>query len=106
MTPLNTIIEEETEFLFSGENEVARFKHQGIGNCTKENITTAMQRAYEAGRISWLRSEIEKLEGEKKGLVTLNCYGNCNPRCHDSGKDILLTSIITWYKKELSGSQE
>lgn len=49
MTTLNTIIEEEIEFLFSGENEVGKFKHQGIGNCTKENITTSMQRAYEAG---------------------------------------------------------
>ena len=67
--------------------------HEEKKNYVKKLLTTT--------KANWLRSEIEKLEGETKGLVTLNCYGNCNPRCHDSGKDIALTTIITRYKEEL-----
>lgn len=48
-------------------------------------------------------AEVERVvEGEREGLVTMNCYGNCNPRCHDSGKDIVLTTISAKLKERFS----
>lgn len=44
MTPLNTIIEEEVDNLFDTEYITGKQP-----NLTKENVTSAIQRAYEAG---------------------------------------------------------
>ena len=46
--------------------------------------------SYEEKIMERVKSDIAK---EKEKLVTMNCYGNCNPRCHDSGADSAFTHI-------------
>ena len=60
MTPLNTIIEEEVDNLFDTEYITGKQP-----NLTKENVTTAMQRAYEAGQ----SEERAKIREEVEGLL-------------------------------------
>lgn len=43
-------VEEAVEFLFSGENEFGKYKHQGIGNCTKENVTKVLHHQLQKAR--------------------------------------------------------
>ncbi len=84
--------------------------HKIVKDIIREALTTAMQRAYEAGRADWLRSEIEKLEGTITKYVWEN--GECSVCGYDSvyseGEEHrcevfndALTSIITRYKEEL-----
>ena len=123
MTTLNTIIEEEKKLLrkrFTYERypEGRRYLYDNEGQQSVDEVimedflTSAMQRAYEAGKADWLRSEIEKLEGMKQTNVyhTLHCikglaenHEHCvrNLTGAESGRNAALTSIITRYKEEL-----
>ena len=86
MTPLKTLIEEEKKIYWEkvhdvqneidwGKEEDSPIHEFGLKTIRNDELFTvvdwknieshlisAMQRAYEAGHISWLRSEIEKLE--------------------------------------------
>lgn len=126
MTPLNTIIEEEKTIARNKfENAFVDVREEELGSVWKrhsnpdlipemlsEIITTALQRAYEAGKADWLRSEIEKVEGMKQTNVyhTLHCikglaenHEHCvrNLTGAESGWNAAITSIITRYKEEL-----
>ena len=115
MTPLNTIIEEEKEafdaFLdqYTGKHEkdnwlkntyyadTVQVRKDLIVKQFCKVLTAAMQRAYEAGRADWLRSEIEKLEGMWRAYL-IPKEGRHD---YDNGYNQALTSIITRYKEEL-----
>ena len=107
MTPLNTIIEEEKkEFdrrIDSDNYELADKNYYPLamgsdtllderwypespyeidGEKVKDFLATAMQRVYTESRKDFLRSEIEKLEGEMKEYVWDN--GECSICGYDS----------------------
>lgn len=55
-----------------------------------------------------LTKDIEEMEGMKENLVVDNWEDglpkNCNPRCHDSGKEQALADLITQKKEALQNS--
>ena len=73
---MNTLKQEReaiVEFLFSGENEFGKFVHQGIGNCTVENVRQALLSHEEkvvAGVIDLLGVECDEKVAYTTGLLT------------------------------------
>lgn len=82
-------------------------EHRGFYDCGKyldqtlvENIRPLFNQQLQKERAHWLRSEIEKLESEKKPL-TKSMYGTLHLTQKDFAYNQALTSIITRYKEEL-----
>ena len=123
MTPLETLIEEEKKKARTETQSHCQKGYEGIlqqevidgtvsywGKRTDTLLTSAMPRAYKAGRADWLRSEIERLETFSKMVPNLSVVDTIGRKLDDSfgykssvliGYQSALTTLITRYKEEL-----
>lgn len=69
--------------------------------CLCQESHPEIQKAKSEGIEQGRREEREKFTRElidkrKNLVIDTNSQGNCNPRCHDSGKDDLITSLLAF----------
>ena len=117
---LETLIEDEKKKARTETQNHCQKRYEGIlqqevidgtvsywGKRTDTLLTSAMPRAYKAGRADWLRSEIEKLESSEKMKSKIGFEKDgtkmqqIKQRVYAQGHNQALTSIITRYKEEL-----
>ena len=96
-----TFLEEQQEFAKAIANENLDDYHgEQAHTFTNPALHECISQVIQNTRIDWLRSEIEKMEGEKWNL---NNHSHLPPQAHHEAdiRNSTLTSIITRYKEEL-----